>query len=85
MKVFPIVPSSFVPLERLPRDLITENPDDADIILVGSRMASQLFDVLPRATNVQWIHALAAGVEPSVRPERLSLEDLARVAVALPA
>jgi len=27
----------------------------------------------------------AAGVEPSVRPERLSLEDLARVAVALPA
>src|SRR5437762_4561831 len=63
MKVFPLVPSSFAPLERLPRDLITENPDDADIVLVGSRMASQLFDVLPRATNVQWIHALAAGVD----------------------
>lgn len=59
-----LVPPSFTPIERLPRELITDDAAEADAIVVGMRMASQLPDLLGRAKRVRWIHALAAGVDP---------------------
>ncbi len=64
MKIYTLVPPSFAPIERLPRELSTESIEEADAIVVGTRMASQLLDLLPRAKRVRWIHALAAGVDP---------------------
>jgi phosphoglycerate dehydrogenase-like enzyme len=63
VKVFTLVPPTFTPIERLPREVITDRIEDADAIVVGTRMAAQLLDVLPRAKGVRWIHTLAAGVE----------------------
>ena len=64
MKIFPLVPSNFTPIERLPRDRIADRVEEADAIVIGTRMASHLIDILPRAKRVRWIHALAAGVDP---------------------
>jgi len=63
VKVYALVPEDFVPLERLPRELITHSLTDADVILVGARYAHRVLDVLPDAKHVRWIHALAAGVD----------------------
>jgi len=63
VKVYALVPEDFVPLERLPRELITHSVTDADVILVGARYAHRVLDVLPDAKHVRWIHALAAGVD----------------------
>lgn len=37
--------------------------EDADILLVAPRSASQLRELLPHARKVRWIHTLGAGVE----------------------
>jgi phosphoglycerate dehydrogenase-like enzyme len=60
MRVFVLAPPSFPPLERLPRELRTDNIAEADAIVVAPRSASKL---LIDAKRVRWIHALAAGVD----------------------
>jgi len=64
IKIYALVPPTFEPMQRLPLELITDRIEEADAIVVGTRMASQLLDLLPRANAVRWIHALAAGVDP---------------------
>lgn len=63
VRVYPLVPEEWVPLQRLPREYVTTSLADADVILVGTRFANRVFDVLRDAKNVRWIHALAAGVD----------------------
>jgi len=62
-RVYALAPPSFPPLERLPREAITDSIAEADVILVGPRFASSVLDVLPDAKQVKWIHTLAAGVD----------------------
>ena len=62
-RVYALAPPDFAPLERVPRESITQSIADADVILVGPRFASSVLDILPDAKNVRWIHTLAAGVD----------------------
>src|ERR1051326_4001784 len=63
VRVYALVPEEFAPLQRLPRESITHSLADADVILVGTRYAHRVLDVLRDAKRVRWIHALAAGVD----------------------
>ena len=62
-RVYALAPPDFAPLARVPQETITRSIADADVILVGPRFASSVLDILPDATNVRWIHTLAAGVD----------------------
>jgi phosphoglycerate dehydrogenase-like enzyme len=63
VRVYALVPSDFTPLHRLPSEYVTNDVADADVILVGTRYAARVFDLLRDAKRVRWIHALAAGVD----------------------
>jgi len=62
-RVYALVPEGFAPLERVPREHLTSSLADADVLLVGARFASKVFDVLPEAKRLRWIHAISAGVD----------------------
>lgn len=62
-RVYALVPEEFAPLARVPREYLTSSLAEADVLLVGARYASKVFDVLPEAKRLRWIHAISAGVD----------------------